>query len=310
VITTVTLNPMLDKTVEVDAIRRGGVKRATKVYSIVGGKGVNVSRQLNLFGFPTRATGFLGGEIGTMLERLLKEEGIANDFVRIEGMTREGVTYREPDGTWTAIFEPPHAVLPAEAEQLIEKCAAFIKEGGWLVCSGSSPAIESDHVFRSLILESRRCGTATVLDSYGEAFTKGLEAVPTVAKLNRDEYELSLGKVLRTDADFVQALQQWTEMGVTYGIITDGPRSLYAAGPDGSWKVSPPSIVTVNATGSGDSLVAGLLQGFERQWPFEESLSFGVAAGAANARKWEVANSTYDEVVELKTRVIIRRLQS
>ena len=300
---------MLDKTVEVDAIRRGGVKRGTKVYSIVGGKGVNVSRQLKLFGCATRATGLLGGEIGAMLERLLQEEGIANDFVRIKGMTREGVTYREPDGTWTAIFEPPHTVLPAEVEQLIDKCAGFIKESGWLVCSGSSPAIESDHVFRSLILESRRCGTATVLDSYGEAFTKGLEAVPTLVKLNRDEYELSLGKVLRTDADFGQALQRWTEMGVTYGIITDGPRSLYAAGPGGCWRVSPPSMVTVNATGSGDSFVAGLLLGFEQQWPFEECLSVGVAAGAANARKWEVADSTYNEVMELKTKVIIQQLQ-
>ncbi|MCC6398234.1 MAG: 1-phosphofructokinase, partial [Bacteroidetes bacterium] len=45
-ITTVTLNPMLDKTVEVDRLIPGGIARAKRVGMIVGGKGVNVSRQL------------------------------------------------------------------------------------------------------------------------------------------------------------------------------------------------------------------------------------------------------------------------
>ena len=69
-ITTVTLNPMLDKTVSVDAIRRGAVSRASAVSMIVGGKGVNVSRQLHALGEPTVATGFVGGEVGSILERL------------------------------------------------------------------------------------------------------------------------------------------------------------------------------------------------------------------------------------------------
>ena len=118
-ITTVTLNPMLDKTVYVDTIRRGEVQRASKIETVVGGKGVNVSRQLRRLGMQNVATGFVGGEVGTLIERLLDEEGIAHDFVRIAGMTREGVTYRESDGTATAIFEPSHKVTRRETEQLL-----------------------------------------------------------------------------------------------------------------------------------------------------------------------------------------------
>ena len=54
-ITTVTLNPMLDKTVTLDALRRGAISRASEVSMVVGGKGVNVSRQLRLLGEETEA---------------------------------------------------------------------------------------------------------------------------------------------------------------------------------------------------------------------------------------------------------------
>src|SRR5512142_2286384 len=96
-ITTVTLNPMLDKTVYVEAVRPGKIVRASRVECVVGGKGINVSRQLHRLGVDTLATGFVGGEIGTMLDRLLDAEGLSHGFVRVGGMTREGVTYRDPN---------------------------------------------------------------------------------------------------------------------------------------------------------------------------------------------------------------------
>ncbi|MEW6510926.1 MAG: PfkB family carbohydrate kinase, partial [Bacteroidota bacterium] len=78
-VTTVTLNPMVDKTLAIDQVRRGEVTRATAMHMVAGGKGVNVSRQLKLLGVDTVATGFIGGETGTLLERLLDEEQIPHD---------------------------------------------------------------------------------------------------------------------------------------------------------------------------------------------------------------------------------------
>src|SRR5512133_1492150 len=115
-ITTVTLNPMLDKTVYVEAVRPGKIVRASRVECIVGGKGINVSRQLHHLGSDTIATGFAGGEIGAILDRLLSEEGISHGFVRVAGMTREGVTYRDKNNVQTSIFEPPHHVTADEAD--------------------------------------------------------------------------------------------------------------------------------------------------------------------------------------------------
>lgn len=80
-ITTVTLNPMVDKTVRLDSLKRGTIHRGTQMSMVAGGKGINVSRQLARLGIKTVATGFLGGGTGAIVQKLLGEEGIDHDFV-------------------------------------------------------------------------------------------------------------------------------------------------------------------------------------------------------------------------------------
>ena len=125
-ITTVTLNPMLDKTVRLQRITVGQITRAEQVSSIVGGKGVNVARQLHRLGCPAQATGVWGGEVGAQLDRLLTAEGVRHHFVPIGAMTREGVTYLDAEGVMTCIFEPPHTITPAEADALLSALSTLL----------------------------------------------------------------------------------------------------------------------------------------------------------------------------------------
>ncbi len=307
-ITTVTLNPMLDKTVTVDGLRRGAVSRASGVSVVVGGKGVNVSRQLRLLGEETVATGFIGGEIGSMLERLLDGEGIAHSFVRIAGMTREGVTYLEPDGTMTSVFEPPHPVSPAEAGRLLEECRALAGKSDWVVCSGSSPSRAADDVFRAIVAECRARGIPVVLDSYGDALARGVESVPDFLKPNREEFEQTFGTRLSGPSDLIAAARRLVARGARYSLITDGPRPFAAADSGGAWIVTPPRVESVNPTGSGDSMIAGILYGLRQSWPFADCLGFGAAAGAANARVREVAHASREDIELLLTEVTVKRV--
>jgi tagatose 6-phosphate kinase len=295
-IVTVTLNPMLDKTVAVAGIAIGQITRAENVTTIVGGKGVNVSRQLFHLGTRSLATGFVGGEIGGLLERLLTEEGLTHRFLRVAGMTREGVTYRHADGTMTCIFEPPHRVTHAEADALVALCAQSICRGDLVVCCGSSPCPEADTVYAEIFRNARKNGAQTVLDSYGRVFHEALATVPDFIKLNRDECEQARGALLRTETEFRDALDRFLSAGVRYTVITDGPRTVYAATDQGHWKITPPAVRAVNPTGSGDSMLAALLHGMEARWPMERTLRFGVAAGTTNAARWELACASLQEI--------------
>ncbi len=228
-ITTVTLNPMLDKTVHLQRIAVGQITRADQVSSIVGGKGVNVARQLHRLGCPVQATGVWGGEVGAQLDRLLTAEGVPHHFVPIGGMTREGVTYLDAEGGMTCVFEPPHTITPAEADALLAQCRTLLSDSTWLACCGSSPAASSDHVYADLVRDARAHGVRSALDSYGLPLRLALEALPDVLKVNRDEYENTIGVSLELEHHIVDALITRAEQGIGLTIITDGPRPCYAA---------------------------------------------------------------------------------
>ena len=61
---TVTLNPALDKTVEIPSLTVDSVNRITTMRTDPGGKGVNVSKVIQKLGGESTATGILGGGAG------------------------------------------------------------------------------------------------------------------------------------------------------------------------------------------------------------------------------------------------------
>ena len=306
-ITTVTLNPMLDKTIAIDRLERGAIHRASSMTMVAGGKGINVSRQLKRLGIKTMATGFLGGEVGGMISRLLQEESVEQDFVRTEVATREGLTYFEPDGTWTAMFEPTLRVTSSEVQKLNKKIEELATKSTWIVCGGSSPGPEADNIYHEAILVAGRSGISTVLDSYGRALELGLQAQPTLVKPNKREFEMTFHKSLTTEPDHLRAIQFLLDKGARYCILTDGGHTFYAGLQGHFWRITPPQTKTVNPTGSGDALVAGILYGFQQGWKFERCLAFGAAAGAANAQVWDVATSGLQEIMALEPSVNIQR---
>ena len=306
-ITTVTLNPMLDKTVSVGRIRPGGIARADAVRVIVGGKGVNVARQIHRLGGGALALTFAGGETGKMLERLLAGEGLPHRLVRVDGMTREGVTYREADGSVTSVFEPQHPVTPEECRALVDACAASLGDSAWVACSGSSPCRETDGAFAEIIRLCRARGIPAALDSYGEAMTLGAAAAPDLLKMNRDEFYSTFGRRIDSARDARDAAREVVRGGIARCVISDGPRAVAAAASAGAWIVDPPPVTALNPTGSGDALLAGIIHGLGCGWDFPDALAFGSAAGAANAAVWDVCAAGLEQITGLLDRVRITR---
>ena len=102
----ITLNPSLDRTVEVPRLLLGEVNRATGGHVHPGGKGVNVTRALLANGVPALAVLPVGGPVGAEVVRLLGAEDVACRTVAIAGQTRSNITVAESDGAVTKINEP------------------------------------------------------------------------------------------------------------------------------------------------------------------------------------------------------------
>jgi fructose-1-phosphate kinase PfkB-like protein len=223
-------------------------------------------------------------------------------------MTREGVTYLDEAGVMTSIFEPPHAVTAENAVELEKVCAELSRASSWVVCCGSSPSSAADLVYRNIIRSVRAGGRRTALDSYGIPLRTGIEAVPDLLKINRHEYEQTSGNKAGSEPEVLAALDALRSTGIGWVVLTDGERAVYAADGTSVWRVVPPAIVSVNPTGSGDSMLAGMLFGIEQGWEMPVWLSFGVAAGAANAAVREVSASSRAAIDGLLDRITPQRI--
>lgn len=105
-IITVTMNPAIDKTVEIGQLQAGGLNRISRVEYDAGGKGINVSKTICELGGESIATGFIGGNAGRTIEAVLKEKGISCDFVTVDGETRTNTKVFEASGAVTELNEP------------------------------------------------------------------------------------------------------------------------------------------------------------------------------------------------------------
>lgn len=72
-IVTVTMNPAIDKTVDIEHLERGGLNRITHVELDAGGKGINVSKTIAQLGGKSIATGFIAGNSGKIIENVMKD---------------------------------------------------------------------------------------------------------------------------------------------------------------------------------------------------------------------------------------------
>ena len=90
-ITTVTLNPAVDKTIEIDDFNIGKVNRILTIRLDAGGKGINVSKVIQRLQGKSIAVGILGGSSGSFIKNYIDSIGIENDFIMTEGETRTNI---------------------------------------------------------------------------------------------------------------------------------------------------------------------------------------------------------------------------
>ncbi|MET8262438.1 1-phosphofructokinase [Micromonospora arida] len=278
-IVTVTLNPSLDRAVEVDSLTRGEVIRAATAHLDPGGKGVNVSRALLANGVPSVAVLPSGGDEGNQLIRLLKAEGVEVLAVSISGRTRSNITLAEPDGTVTKINEPGPAMCRAEFDDVIDRVLARASGADWVVLCGSVPPGLPADAYAQLCRKLRAAGVRVAVDTSGPALREAALAGATVLKPNRDELAEVVGAPLKDLGDVVdaaQCLRAWGAGTVVASLGADGAVLVDAEGVrTGTCPVARPR----SAVGAGDALLAGFLAaGAQGAAALAEGLAWGAAA--------------------------------
>ena len=280
---TVTLNPALDKTVEIPGMALDTVNRITEMRTDPGGKGINVSKVIAKLGGESCAAGILGGGSGKMLEKLLEGEPFATQFRFVEGQTRTNIKIIDRERhTNTDINEPGLTVTDADLDALLHELLAELRPGDIVVLAGSLPKGAPQDTYRTWTAACKKAGARVFLDADGALLAEGLKAAPYLIKPNDDELSRLAGKKLETLEELTAEGRRLLERGIERVVISLGGRgALYLR--KGSTIYAEGLKVSVGSTvGAGDSVVAALAYAEAQGLSEEEAVRLSTAAGAAN----------------------------
>jgi 1-phosphofructokinase family hexose kinase len=311
-IITVTLNPALDKTLEVPNFTPGRRHRTVDQVTMPGGKGVNVARAIKRLGQPVIATGLAGGATGTRIVEALNDESILNAFVRIREESRTNTAVLDPTtGLQTEINERGPAVSPQELELFHEKLRYLAKGASMCVFAGSLPrGIETD-AYADLIREVKRLGVITVVDTDGEPLRLGMRAEPDVVSPNELEAEELVGQEFNDVQDRAQAVVEMTRLGAGEAIMTvrDGCYASVLEEAPALYRVSIEEQEARSRIGSGDAFLAGYVAARYAGRPAVECLRYGVACGAESIHHFGAGALDPGKVDRLLAEVDAERLE-
>ena len=278
-IVTLTLNPSLDRTLEVGSLRRGAVIRADGARLDPGGKGVNVTRALLANGLGSRAVIPCGGPDGEELARLLAADAVPVVAVPIVGRTRSNVTLVEPDGTVTKVNEPGPALTRAEFGRVAEAVLGCAGAADWVVMCGSLPPEVAVDVYAGFTRQFTAAGIRVAVDTSGPALLAAAAAGPDLVKPNREELAEAVGGSLDTLPEVVEAARSLRALGARAVLASLGADGAVLVDPDGAVHARGPAIEPRSAVGAGDALLAGFLAGGgSGTGALAEAVAWGTAA--------------------------------
>lgn len=307
---TVTLNPALDKTVEILSLTVGAVNRITGMRMDPGGKGINVSKVIRELGGESTAVGVLGGSAGRMICAALEDMGIKTGFRFSEGETRTNLKVIDPvSHTNTDINEPGSAVPEEVLNGLLGELLNGLGRGDIVVISGSLPKGAAKDTYGIWVKACKKTGAKVFLDVDGELLGAGVRESPYLIKPNEHELSVLMGSRLRSPEELSLAahslMRQYdiakivVSMGEAGALYVTERETIYAEG----LKVPVKSTV-----GAGDSVVAALAVSEEAGGSLEDAVRLSAACGAASVMCSGTQAAQFDVIRELMPKVVFHRL--
>ena len=308
-IVTVTMNPAIDKTIEIEALLPGGLNRIQKVEYDAGGKGINVSKTIHELGGSSIAVGFLGGNAGKTIESVLNEWGINNDFIWVRGETRTNTKVYEKSGALTELNEPGPQISKEQQEELVKKLEGYANEETLFVLAGSIPNGVDKQIYSEIIPRVHAKGAKVLLDADGELFRNALKEKPDIIKPNRVELEEYFGFDYRVSMEeLLEAARKLQAQGIETVAVSMGKSGAMMVREGYEVKCPALSVKAHSTVGAGDAMVAALAYAWENKLGNEETVRLCMAASAGAVTTIGTKPPTRALVDELLEQVVIEQI--
>lgn len=308
-VTTVTVNPAIDRTLIVNEFKIGAVNRVSRTIIDAGGKGVNVAKNLKNLGCDVKCLGFMGPN-GKYIENVLSELGIKFNFVQIKNDIRTNIKIvDEISHTYTDINEAGPDISRDEIEKLILSINEHADLSDVIVLSGSLlPNMDKDF-YRQIIEKVSEKGVKVILDADGDALKLGVEGKPYMIKPNIHELRRMTGKNLESVDEIIEEGMRIIESGISIVAVSMGGSGSIVVTEDKAYKVNPIKVQVKGTVGAGDAYVAGFAYGLSENLSIEEAIKMASSASTSVIMREGTKACSLKDVEELKEKVEIEVIE-
>ncbi|MBF7683435.1 1-phosphofructokinase [Acinetobacter sp. B5B] len=304
---TVTLNPAIDVTIQIDTLHVGHVNRQQSAQSLAAGKGLNVAQVLKDLGHKAIITGFLGQENRQIFDKHFAHEGFDNHFIYIQGETRQNIKVGEQSGRMTDINGKGFAVTQKDKDALHATIEGLLDPVEIVVVSGSLPQGFTTTELVELIEWLKSKGKKVVVDTSGPALSAAIRANPWLIKPNTDELAEAYNQPAETFAQQKQLIQDH-QVDIENIVISMGEHGVNWVHPVHPLHAKAPRVHVKSTVGAGDSLVAGMIHGFLSQYSPEETLKTATAIGSNAVTQIGFAIEDLSAIDNLKKQITVDSL--
>ncbi len=251
-ILTVTPNPALDLTWEIDRVEPGGTHRADTGRVRAGGKGLNVARVAHAQGFEVQALTTFGGATGKELRDELERSGVPHALLPVGAATRRSVAWVDRSlGDTTIVNERGLSPSREEWAQFVAAVFEQAAAAAVVVISGSFPPGAPQGLLEALIAAAG--DRPVIVDTSGPALLAAADAGAGVLKPNRAELAEATGI-----AEPIDGARELLRRGARLVLLSLGAEGMLAVTADEVLRARLPAALSGNPTGAGDAAVAAV----------------------------------------------------
>ena len=282
-ILTVSLNPCIDRTIEIEKFLYGGTNKVLKTREDISGKGINVSIALQNLGVSNKATGFSFSEDEDRLRRFFESIHCPYRFYTVPGSLRVNIKIFDMEKRVMSEFnDKGREVSEADVTAFLSLIEKEWDGTDILVVDGSVPPGVPRSIYKELILLAKARGIKTVLDATGDLLALALEAKPYFVKPNREELEAFYGKAFKDTKEMIRFGKSLIQKGIQSLCISLGEEGALFITSEKCYKAKPVKVLVQGVQGAGDSMVAGACLAITKGLADEEIFRYAVACATGS----------------------------
>ncbi|MFC9335446.1 1-phosphofructokinase family hexose kinase [Arthrobacter sp. NPDC057009] len=272
-------SPVLTVTVE-------DVAGTADIHLHAGGQGVWQARMLKVLGAEVTMCAVFSGETGSVLQHLIDDEGVKLLPVSGEGSSGAYLHDRRRGERDVVAESPGHRLTRHELDELYGLTLQAGMKAGTVILSGTGreDSVPPD-MYRRLTADLRTAGCTVVVDLAGERLNGVLEGKPSLVKMSDSEV-VDSGRAEASETGLlVEAMHTLNKEGAEAVIVTRAHEPSLLLSDGEISEIHVPQFETVETSGAGDSLTAGVAAVLADGGTLHDAVVLGTAAGAHNVTR-------------------------